>query len=45
MTRLDGERWGIASSGLDNVRRRAQLVAEDIEEAERSMPGAGERTQ
>ena len=45
MTRLDGERWGIASSGLDNVRRRAQLVAEDIEEDERSMPGAGERTQ
>jgi len=40
MTRLDGERWGVASAGLDNVRRRAQLVAEDIAEAERCMPGA-----
>ncbi|PPB48154.1 hypothetical protein C4K88_14320 [Arthrobacter pityocampae] len=39
MTRLDGARWGVASSGLDNVRRRAQLVAEDVEEAERAMPG------
>ncbi|WP_043443256.1 hypothetical protein [Arthrobacter sp. L77] len=39
MTRLDGERWGVASSGLENVRRRAQLVAEDVEEAERAMPG------
>ncbi|BBE21595.1 hypothetical protein MN0502_04780 [Arthrobacter sp. MN05-02] len=39
MTRLDGERWGIASAGLDNVRRRAQLVADDVEEAERAMPG------
>ncbi len=40
MTRLDGERWGVASSGLDNVRRRAQLVVADVDEAERSMPGA-----
>lgn len=38
MTRLDGERWGVASSGLDNVRRRAQLVADDVDEAERAMP-------
>jgi hypothetical protein len=38
MTRLDGERWGIASSGIDNVRRRAQLVTDDVDEAERAMP-------
>lgn len=39
MTRLDGERWGVASSGLENVRRRAQLVTDDVDEAERAMPG------
>ncbi len=38
MTRLDGERWGVASAGLDNVRRRAELVEEDVAEAERCMP-------
>lgn len=38
MTRLDGERWGVASAGLENVRRRAHLVAEDVAEAERCMP-------
>ncbi|MBJ2120878.1 hypothetical protein I6N91_07800 [Arthrobacter sp. MSA 4-2] len=39
MTRLDGERWGVASAGLDNVRRRAELVVEDVLEAERQLPG------
>ncbi|MCC3283177.1 MULTISPECIES: hypothetical protein [Arthrobacter] len=37
MSRLEGERWGIASAGLENVRRRAQLVEEDIAEAERAL--------
>ncbi|NJC21199.1 hypothetical protein BJ994_000275 [Arthrobacter pigmenti] len=37
MARLDGERWGIASAGLDNVRRRAGVVAEDVAEAERLL--------
>ncbi|WP_026531423.1 hypothetical protein [Arthrobacter sp. H41] len=37
MTRLDGERWGVASAGLGNVRRRAELVAEDVAEAERQL--------
>jgi len=37
MSRLEGERWGIASSGVENVRRRAQLVEEDIAEAERVL--------
>ncbi len=37
MARLDGERWGIASAGLDNVRRRAEVVAEDVAEAERLL--------
>jgi hypothetical protein len=39
MTRLDGERWGLASAGLENVRRRAELVVEDVAEAERQFPG------
>ncbi len=39
MTRLDGERWGVASAGLDNVRRRAELVVEDVLEAERQLAG------
>ncbi|MBG6183335.1 hypothetical protein IWX65_001286 [Arthrobacter sp. CAN_A214] len=39
MTRLDGERWGVASVGLGNVRRRAELVAEDVAEAERQLQG------
>lgn len=37
MTRLEGERWGIASSGIENVRRRAELVETDIAEAERVL--------
>ncbi|MHA7263190.1 hypothetical protein ACX80W_08325 [Arthrobacter sp. TMN-37] len=37
MTRLDGERWGLASAGLENVRRRAELVIEDVLEAERQL--------
>lgn len=37
MARLDGERWGLASAGLDNVKRRAELVEEDIAEAERQL--------
>lgn len=40
MARLDGERWGIASAGLDNVRRRAEVVAEDVTEAERLLAGS-----
>lgn len=40
MARLDGERWGIASAGLDNVRRRTELVAEDVREAERLLAAA-----
>lgn len=39
MARLDGERWGLASAGLDNVRRRAELVEEDVAEAERQLAG------
>lgn len=42
MARLDGERWGIASAGLDNVRRRAEVVAEDVSEAERLLSGSGQ---
>lgn len=41
MARLDGERWGIASAGLDNVRRRAEVVAEDVIEAERLLAALG----
>ncbi|THJ65064.1 hypothetical protein E8P82_13115 [Arthrobacter echini] len=37
MTRLDGERWDVTSAGLDSVRRRAQLVFDDVEEAERAL--------
>lgn len=37
MARLDGERWGIASAGLDNVRRRVDVVAEDVTEAEQLL--------
>ncbi|MCC3276440.1 MULTISPECIES: hypothetical protein [unclassified Arthrobacter] len=40
MSRLESERWGIASAGLDNVRRRAELVAEDVTEAERALAAA-----
>lgn len=39
MARLDGERWGVASSGLENVKRRAEVVAEDVAEAERLLEG------
>ncbi|MCC3273693.1 hypothetical protein MUK71_02250 [Arthrobacter zhangbolii] len=41
MSRLEGERWGIASAGLENVRRRAALVEEDVAEAERALKAAG----
>ncbi len=37
MSRLEGERWGIASAGGDNGRRRAALVEEDVAEAERVL--------
>ncbi len=37
MSRLEGERWGIASAGVENVRRRAALVEEDVAEAERVL--------
>lgn len=40
MTRLDGERWGASSAGLENVRRRARLVLDDVEEAERALSTA-----
>ena len=40
MSRLEAERWGFASAGLENVHRRAQLVAEDILEAERALKAA-----
>ncbi len=40
MARLDAERWGIASSGRENVDRRADLVAEDIAEALAAMARA-----
>jgi len=37
MSRLEGERWGLASAGVENVRRRAALVEEDVAEAERVL--------
>jgi hypothetical protein len=37
MSRLEGERWGIASAGVENVRRRAALVQDDVAEAERVL--------
>ncbi len=40
MSRLEGERWGIASANLANVRRRAELVGEDVAEAERALAAA-----
>ena len=40
MSRLEGERWGFASAGLENVHRRARLVAEDVLEAERALKAA-----
>ena len=43
ISRLESERWGIASAGLENVHRRAQLVAEDILEAEHALNAAGAR--
>ena len=39
MSRLEGERWGIASSGVENVRRRAELVQRDVLEAEQLLGG------
>ncbi|MFB0834919.1 hypothetical protein ACX8Z9_06865 [Arthrobacter halodurans] len=40
IARLDGERWGYASAGLENVARRADVVAGGIEEAERQLAAA-----
>ncbi|MCC9198379.1 hypothetical protein QNO08_01790 [Arthrobacter sp. zg-Y820] len=40
MSRLEGERWGFASAGLENVHRRAQLVTEDVLEAELALKAA-----
>lgn len=37
MARLDGERWGYASAGLENVAMRADLVATGIGAAEAEM--------
>lgn len=37
MARLDGERWGYASAGLENVAMRADLVADGISAAEAEM--------
>lgn len=34
MSRLDAERWGVNSAGLQNVQRRAEIVAEDVASAE-----------
>ncbi len=34
MSRLDAERWGVNSAGLENVRRRAEIVDEDVARAE-----------
>ena len=42
MSRLEGERWGIASAGVENVRRRAELVREDVVEAERALAAAAQ---
>lgn len=45
MSRLEGERWGFASAGLENVHRRAALVAEDVLEAERALKAAADAPQ
>lgn len=37
LARLDGERWGFASAGLENVARRADVVVVGIEAAERDL--------
>jgi hypothetical protein len=40
MARLDGERWGYASAGLENVARRADLVSDDLASAEAALTAA-----
>ncbi|RAX48861.1 hypothetical protein DQ353_13125 [Arthrobacter sp. AQ5-05] len=37
MSRLDGERWGYESAGLENVAMRADLVADGIAAAEAEL--------
>ncbi len=37
MARMDGERWGYASAGLENVAMRADLVADGISAAEAEL--------
>ncbi len=37
MARMDGERWGYASAGMENVAMRADLVADGISAAEAEL--------
>lgn len=41
MSRLDGERWGYNSAGLENVAFRADLVVDGVSGAERALAEAG----
>lgn len=40
ISRWDAERFGIASAGVENVRRRAALVGEDVAAAEAALTDA-----
>ncbi|MBB2995335.1 hypothetical protein [Paeniglutamicibacter cryotolerans] len=40
MARLDGERWGYASAGLENVARRADTVGSGVAAAEAALAEA-----
>jgi hypothetical protein len=40
IARLDGERWGVASAGVENVARRADVVVAGIEAAEQDLAAA-----
>lgn len=41
MARLDGERWGYNSAGLENVAFRADLVVDGVRAAEATLEQAG----
>ncbi|HXD27436.1 MAG TPA: hypothetical protein VN621_01620 [Arthrobacter sp.] len=41
MARLDGERWGYNSAGLDNVAFRADLVVDGVRAAEEALARLG----
>ncbi|MGP5725569.1 hypothetical protein ACTXOR_07255 [Arthrobacter rhombi] len=41
MSRLDGERWGYNSAGLENVAFRADLVVDGVRLAEQALAEAG----